>query len=446
MQNHRVSDVKGQGMTRREFMWLSSMTAAGFVVGCATNPVTGKNQFMLVSEGQEIQMDKQHSPHQVSADYGICQDTGLNNYVKQVGRKQVPLTHRPGMPYSFNVVNATYVNAYAFPGGTIAATRGIMLKMENEAQLASLIGHELGHVNARHTAQQMSKSQVAGVLMSGVSAYLGTTKYAKYGQITQQLGMLGAGMLLASYSRENEREADRLGNEYMVKAGYNTDGFVDLMEMLKNLSNHKSNAVEMLFSTHPMSNERYNTAVRDANGKYRATKSKSLGRDRYKDHTAKLRRMRKSIEAMQKGEAAMAQNKFKNAESSFKQALRTNSNDYTGMLLMTKCLLAQKKNREAENFAARAIRRYPTEAQAYHLSGYAKIQNRRFDSAYQAFGKYDKLLPGNPNMVFFKGYSLEGMNQKKSSASHYSKYLQLSQQGDMAKHASQRLKEWGYIK
>ena len=147
-------------LTRREFMWMLSMSAAGAASGCAFDPVTGRSQLMLVSESQEIQMDRQHSPKQYSADYGLTQDAALNRYVEGVGRALVPHTHRPGMPYAFRAVNAIYVNAYAFPGGSIAVTRGILLDLDNEAALAALLGHELGHVNARHTAEQMSKSQV----------------------------------------------------------------------------------------------------------------------------------------------------------------------------------------------------------------------------------------------------------------------------------------------
>ncbi|MGD9105510.1 MAG: M48 family metalloprotease, partial [Desulfobacterales bacterium] len=146
MQSKHIQNRTEYGITRREFLWISSMSAAGFMVGCAANPVTGKPQFMMVSEDQEIKIDKQNSPHQFSSDYGPLQDTALNNYINQTGKTLAARTHRPHMPYSFRGVNATYVNAYAFPGGSIAATRGILLDLENEAQLAALLGHELGHV------------------------------------------------------------------------------------------------------------------------------------------------------------------------------------------------------------------------------------------------------------------------------------------------------------
>ena len=133
------------------------MTSGGVITGCATNPVTGKRQLMIISEDQEIAVDKENSPHQFSTDYGALQDKTLNEYIDRAGKRIAARTHRPDMPYSFRGVNATYINAYAFPGGSIACTRGILLALDNEAELAGLLGHELGHVNARHTGARMSK-------------------------------------------------------------------------------------------------------------------------------------------------------------------------------------------------------------------------------------------------------------------------------------------------
>ncbi|MBU1695570.1 MAG: M48 family metalloprotease, partial [Proteobacteria bacterium] len=149
-------------ISRRQFLKNSaimSATLAGpiFFTGCAIDPVTGKKQLMMVSRQQEMEIDKQQSPFQFSSDYGITKDAGINQYISDVGKGLLPGVHRPDMPYNFQCVNATYINAYAFPGGTIAVTRGILLKLDNEAELASLLGHELGHVNARHTAEQVSK-------------------------------------------------------------------------------------------------------------------------------------------------------------------------------------------------------------------------------------------------------------------------------------------------
>lgn len=430
-------------MTRRQLLQWSAFAAAGWVVGCAINPVTGDRQLMLVSEKQEIDLDQSNSPHQFSADYGPVQDSRLNSYLNQTGRRLAALSHRPQMPYSFRAVNANYINAYAFPGGSIAATRGILLKMENEAELAALLGHELGHVNARHTAAVMSKGQLTNLVLGGVAAAAGNSRY---GQLAAQLGMLGSGALLASYSRDNERQADALGMEYMVKAGYGPDGMVGLMDILNNMSKGHQGAAELLFATHPMSSERYRTAVETARSAYAADKGKPLFRERYMDHTAGLRRMKGAIETMQKGEAAIGAEKYAEAEGLFKSALKQAPNDYAGLVLMAKCQLAQKKVDAAEKYLKTARQVYPREGQALYLDGYVKLAKKQYAAALSQFQAYDKQLPGNPNTTFFKGVAFEGQGVRKSAAENYYAYLQAVDQGSNAQYAYNRLVEWGYIK
>lgn len=433
------------GMTRRHFLRLTALSGAGLALGCATSPVTGKPQLMLVSEDDELQIDKQHSPHQFSADYGPLQDSALNAYINRTGKRIASLTHRPHLPYSFRGVNATYVNAYTFPGGTVGVTRGILLNLKDESELAALLGHELGHVNARHTAEQMSKGMVTSALVSGIAIFAGT-RGAVYGELASQLGMVGAGALLASYSRGNEREADSLGMEYMVRAEYGPQGMVGLMDMLRKMSKHKPSAVELMFATHPMSDERFRTAVQDSQTRYASAKNLPMHRERYMDNTAKLRVMKSAIEELQNGEGALVQKKYGDAETHFRKALKQGPNDYAGLVMMSKCQLVQKKYREAQRYAERAVHVYPQEAQAYHLLGFAEIELKDFDSAYGAFSTYEKLLPGNPNTIFFRGYALEGMKKTKEAASQYQRYLQIVNKGKQAQYAYRRLVEWGYIK
>lgn len=433
------------GITRRDFVRLIAVSGAGLLAGCAANPVTGRQQLMLVSEDQEIAMDRQSSPHQFSADYGAVQDEALNAYIDQTGKRLAAQSHRPQMPYSFRVVNANYVNAYAFPGGSIACTRGILLSLENEAELAALLGHELGHVNARHTAEQMSKGMLTQAFVGGISALAGTGG-AALGNLAAQLGMIGAGALLASYSRGNEREADDLGMEYMVRSGYNPKGMIGLMDMLRSQSKHDPSVIELMFSTHPMSDERYRTAVDNSRSRYRSAAGLPVHRERFMDNTAGLRTRKGAIEEMQKAERLMAENKFDEADTRLKDALKMAPHDYTCLVLLSKSKLVQKRYREGIEFAERAERAYPQEAQAYYLSGIGNLISKDFDGAYREFDIYEKRLPGNPNTIFFKGYSQEMMEHKNKAAREYQRYLQAVQQGKMAQHAYARLKEWGYYK
>ena len=439
--------IPTRDMTRRHFLWLMALTSGGVVTGCATNPVTGKRQLMIISEDQEIAIDKEHSPHQFSADYGALQDKALNDYIDRTGKNIAAQTHRPDMPYSFRGVNATYVNAYAFPGGSIACTRGILLALDNESELGALLGHELGHVNARHTGERMAKGQLLQVAAAGLGvAVVATTDSEALGGLAMGLGSIGAGALLAKYSRDDERQADALGMEYMVRSNYNAHGMVGLMDILRNLSKHKPNVIELMFATHPMSEERYQTAVETAATKYQSSKGFSVHRERYMDHTAKLRAMKGAIEEMQNGEKAMAKKDFSGAEEHFRKALREAPEDYAGLCMMAKCLLAQKKDKEARRYAERAKQVYPEEAQAHQLSGITKLEEKDFGRAYEDFISYEKLLPGNPSTIFLKGYSLEGMERKNDAANEYYRYIQIVNQGDQAQYAYGRLVEWGYIK
>ncbi len=431
-----------KAITRRHFLWLLSISAAGWTAGCAANPVSGRPQLMLVSEDQEIQMDQSYSPLQFSADYGPIQDSALNDYVKQVGLGVAANTHRKGMRYSFRVVNATYVNAYAFPGGSVACTRGALLALENEAELAALLGHELGHVNARHTAQQMSKGAFAQSLIGGITVLAGT-QATIFGQLASQWGSIGAGVLLASYSRDNEREADALGMEYMVKSGYNARGMVELMDMLRSLSRDKPGTMELMFATHPMSDERYQTAVANSRTRYLSSQNLPLYRERFMDHTSRLRSIQGAVEEMQKGEQEMGRKKYGEAEAHFRSALRQAPEDYAGLVMMTLCQIIQKKDREGLRYAEGAKAAYPQEAQAHHLSGFIKLRTKDFEGAYRDFSTHEKLLPGNPTTLFLKGFAQEGMQKRTEAAEEYRRYLEVVQEGKFAQHARQRLLEWG---
>ncbi|MFW5488544.1 MAG: M48 family metalloprotease [Desulfovibrio sp.] len=437
-----------QGMTRRDFLRIAGLAAVAgpTLAGCAVNPVSGRSQLMLVSRDEEISMDRQESPHQFSNDLGAVQDKELNKYVSDTGKKLASLSHRPDMPYSFRAVNATYVNAYAFPGGSIAATRGILLELGNEAELAGLLGHEIGHVNARHTASRMTQSILASVAVTGATIGAGIAGYDEYTPVIGGIGGLGSSLLLAKYSRDDERQADDLGMQYMHRAGYNPQGMVGLMNVLRSQSHKEPSTIEVMFATHPMSDERYETAKRNAETIYKADAKKPLYKERFMDHTAGLRRIKPAIKAMQNGDKLMQSKDYKGAEKQYELALQKAPNDYAALIKMSKCMLAQDRNKDAERYADKAAAVYPKEAQGHHFSGIAKIANKDWNGAYAQFSTYEKLLPGNPSTVFLQALSLEGMGRRRASAKDFARYLNMVNQGDAAKYAYTRLYQWGYVR
>ncbi len=433
--------IYDHALSRRDFLKLTILTTTAGATGCAMNPVTGQSQLMLVSEQQEIQIDRQNGPHQFSSDYGPCQDPTLNGYLSRVGLDVARTSHRPAMPYSFRGVNANYVNAYAFPGGSIAATRGILVELNNEAELAGLLGHEIGHVNARHTAQRMSQSMLIGALGAGVGLALGSEN-EELGAVAGTLLGLGSGLLLAHYSRDNEREADRLGMEYMVRAGHNPQGMVGLMDLLRSKSRHTPSALETMFSTHPMSEERYRTATHNAQTTHAGAAGLPLNRTRYMDSTTSLRRIKGAITAFEQGEMEMGAERFPQAETKFREGLGIAPDDYAGLVLMSKCQVALNRADRARAYADKAKRVYPGEAQALHVAGISKLMTKRYDQALAEFTAYEQTLPGNPNTIFLKGVSHEGMQHRQQAAQEYLRFLQQIKQGPQAQHAYERLKSW----
>ncbi len=384
-------------LTRREMLSLLALAGGGLLIGCGINPVTGQSQLFLMSPEQELAIDKQHAPDQISQDYGLIQNNALQNYVHGVGSKLGKFSHRPEMPYDVNALNANYINAYAFPGGTIGVTRGILLSIENEAELAALLGHEIGHISARHTSSRMSKQTLTGIAVAGLGILLATQVDSDSMALALGLGGIAAGLVLANYSRDDERQADALGLEYMVKAGYNPKGMVGLMDMLRGLGKKEPDMIEQMFSSHPMSTERYNTTVHQANTRYASYASDPVYRQRYMDSTARLRRLKPAIDKQTDAETALMAKKYTEGEALLKQALKLAPRDYTGLVLMAKANIMQEKFEESIPYLDKAIDVYPEEAQAGQLRGVVESKLGNKQAALDHLYACAKAAPHNRN-------------------------------------------------
>jgi predicted Zn-dependent protease len=220
----------------------------------------------------------------------------------------------------------------------------------------------------------------------------------------------------------------------------------DLMNMLNTQSKAKPGALELMFSTHPMSSERVANTNRALQTTYADAAKRPRQRERYMDNTSSLRALKPAIGEQQKGEAMLNQKKYPDAENHLRKALSLAPDDYPGLVLMAKTQMAMKRPNEAQPYLTRAKAIYPKEAQASHLAGVAHLQLKQPDRALAAFQEFDRLLPGNPNTTFLKGYSLEQMQNKRGAAQEYYNYLQMTKQGGQAQHAISRLQGWGVIK
>ena len=215
------------------------------LAGCAVNPATGERQFSLISEDQEIQMGKE-ADEQIVASLGVYPDPGLQKYISDLGMKLASSSERPGLPWTFRVVDDPVVNAFAIPGGHIYITRGILAHLENEAELAGVMGHEIGHVTAKHSVSQMSRTQLAQFGL-GIGMIL-KPELQQYGQ----LASAGLGVLFLKFGRDDENQADALGVRYSNRVGYDPNQLIAVMTTLDRVTQASgSERIPEWLSTHP---------------------------------------------------------------------------------------------------------------------------------------------------------------------------------------------------
>jgi predicted Zn-dependent protease len=268
-------------MTRRTVLafpalLLAAGLVAGPMAGCARNPVTGKNELSLVSEGQEIQMGQQ-AAQEVAQSIGFVDDPGLQAYVAGIGKRMAAKSERPNLPWEFHVVNDAAVNAFALPGGFIYVTRGLLGYMNSEAELATVLGHEIGHVTARHSAQQISKAQLA-TLGLGLGSVL-SSDVARFAGVASQ----GLQVLFLKYGRDAENQADQLGFRYALGQNYDVREMANVFHTLDRASQLGGGGGRLpeWLSTHPNPENRVKNVEARLDTLHTSLSSTVVGRDEY---------------------------------------------------------------------------------------------------------------------------------------------------------------------
>jgi predicted Zn-dependent protease len=221
-------------------------------IACAVNPVTGKRQLMLMSESQEVALGIQYDP-QVIATFGEYQDADLQSFLQLKGTEMGLLSHRPKLEYHVKILDSPVVNAFAIPGGFIYLTRGILAQFNNEAEAIGVLGHEMGHIAARHSVSQQTKQTMGTLLLIG--GMIAAPEYAEYAEYAMQ----GMQLLYLKFSRDDERQADALGVEYCTKAGYDAYEMAGFFKVLNKMSMaQEEGGVPTFLSTHPDPGDRFN--------------------------------------------------------------------------------------------------------------------------------------------------------------------------------------------
>jgi predicted Zn-dependent protease len=244
-------------------------------LGCATNPVTGKSEPSLISESQEISMGRQ-AAQEVGQSIGYYDDPKVQEYVSTIGLRMAAASERPQLPWEFHVVNDAAVNAFALPGGFIFVTRGLMTYVNNEAELATVIGHEIGHVTARHSVRQISKAQLAQLGL-GVGSILSSDVASLAGIASQ-----GLGLMFLKFGRDAETQADDLGFRYALGQNYDVREMASVFETLNRVSaTGGGGRLPEWLSTHPNPENRIARTQQRLDTLHRDLTNTVLGRDQY---------------------------------------------------------------------------------------------------------------------------------------------------------------------
>jgi predicted Zn-dependent protease len=248
---------------------ITTLLTALTLANCAQNPVTGNPNLVLLTQSQEIAIGKREDSN-VRRQYGAYEDAALQEYVNQIGQQLAKASHRPELQYRFLVVDSPDVNAFALPGGYIYITRGILSYLNSEAELAGVLGHELGHVTARHSVQQISAATATNIGVNILGIFVPETRGLLGGNV---INILGTAML-SGYGRDHELEADRLGAEYLARTGYDPQAMIRVVGVLKNqelfdaevakAEGRQPRAYHGLFASHPDNDTRLQQVVGEA--------------------------------------------------------------------------------------------------------------------------------------------------------------------------------------
>ncbi len=384
---------------------------------CAVNPVTGRSELALVSfsEEEEAALGAKAYVPAVQQQGGFYRDKVLEDYVQGVGTRIARVSHRPNLGYRYRVLNSSVPNAFALPGGYIVINRGLLVNLKSEAELAAVLGHETGHVTAKHSLAGYQRAMAANLLLAGVSVAAG----GKTG--VMQISGITASLVENGFSRDQEREADWLGIDYMVKAGYTPEGAIRLQEYFYTQLEGGKNPmfVEGLFRTHPFSRERlenaraliarrYPDTVRNPNYTFNETV--------FLQSTARLREVQKAYDIADKGDALLKEKRYPEALDKYLEAISRDPSQAPFHSSAGRIHLIQNNLTAADASLRRAIRLDDEFFEPHFLLGALRYQVKDYRGAIPELSRSMDLLPTKQAAAYLsKSYEAIGdmQNAKK---------------------------------
>jgi predicted Zn-dependent protease len=400
--------------------------------GCGINPVTGKNQFTLMSQDQEIALGKQqYSPSQQSQGGAYLVDKRVNAYVNKIGKSLAKHSAQPNLPYEFVVLNNDVPNAWALPGGKIALNRGLLVLLEDEAQLAAVLGHEIVHAAARHSAEHAATSTGIQILTAIIQTQTENNLY-------RQGAALGGGAAQAHYGRENELESDYYGINYMVAEGYDPQGAVELQQTFLRLSQDSGQAgwLDQLFASHPPSAERVRKNQERAKQLPKGKRNKAV----FQKAINQVLNDKPAYKLHQDALVAARKEEWDKALSLTNQAIKKQSKEARFHITKGRLLDQKKNNKMAVKAFNQAIKLEPNYFLGFLYRGltHQKIKQNTF--AEKDFLASNQLLETQTANYYLGEIALK-KNQRQSAINYYRRAAQGG--GEIAKAATGKLKQLG---
>ncbi len=403
------------------------------LTACGVNPVTGKQELQFVSEASELKIGEQHYAATRQGEGGdFTLDPTLTTYVNDVGQKLAAVSDRK-LPYEFVVLNSSVPNAWALPGGKIAVNRGLLTELNNEAELAAVLGHEIVHAAARHGAKAQERGTLLQVGMVAAQIGLATSDVnAGVGNLAIMGAGVGAQLVQTKYGREQELESDHYGMLYMKRAGYDLSGAVTLQQTfvrLSEASGRNQNWLEGLFASHPPSPERVakNQALLAALGA-----GGDLGVERYAAKMAELRKMKPAYDKYDQALAAANKKDMATAKKLAAESVQMLPREARFTQLLGDIAMSEKQHKEALASYEKSIALDGNYFASYLGGGIAQFKLGNKTKAEEWLKKSASLLPTAPaayylgNMAKERGDLPGAMQLFKAAADSQSDYGQMA--------------------
>ena len=411
--------------------------------GCTVNPVTGKSQLDLLGEAQEVEMGKQYYPGAVQSSLGPIDDRELQAAVARAGNAVAGVGHRPALPYEYTAVNDPQVNAFALPGGKICITRGLLSRMESEDGMAAVLGHEVGHVTARHAVAAYNRQMLTTALLVGGGIYM-DAKDVENKELISLGAVIGAQMVMAHYSREQERQSDELGLDYAVKAGYSPTGMIETHRVLLSLQKQKPGAIERMFASHPMSAERLATAEKRVAALPPEVRDRPLKVAPYRQATSRIVAERPAWDLASDAQALLGNKKNKEAEAKLAEAVRLVPS--SGVLrTLHAASLAEAKRDEPAIAEGREGARLAQDVFLCQAVAGELLLRPDPAGALVCLDRAEEILPGIADVALLRGRALESLKRRSEAIGAYKEAVNRDPQGETGAAAYKRLQALGAV-